>query len=67
MELVNAVKLLRETLTGGQPADEKTQRSIVLLAERLEQLKHRNSRFANVGFSAEIEHLAERNASLGVS
>lgn len=58
---------LRESIAGRRPVDEQTRQSVLLAAERLELLKRQHPMLASIGFSPEMERLAEQSAALLVS
>jgi hypothetical protein len=67
MEQTDAYAVLREALAGRRPVDEATRRSVVLMTERLEQLRQSHPLLAEVGFSPEMQRLAERSGVVMVS
>ena len=67
MQNTDVYAMLRQSLAGDRPVDERTQRSITMLAERLESLKRQHSVFSMVGFSPDMEQLAQQSTAAVVS
>ncbi len=59
----NNFDIVSRSLAGLRQADEQTQASLAILAERLESLKRTSSLFAGVSFSADVEKLATQTVA----
>ena len=58
--------VLNDNINGTRPIDERTFASVAVLADRLDRLQRSNPIFGNIGFSPEIEDLANCEAISGI-
>ena len=63
MQMENPVVVLREGITGQRRMDEGVESSVVILADRLQQLKRQNPIFEAVSFSPDVEAMMSALAS----
>ena len=59
-------QIIARTLAGERPADEQTDASVAILAERMERLKSHGGLFNGIEFSPHVQRLRQRSEPMSV-
>lgn len=62
----NHCRIVRDSLAGKRPVDERTFASLTVLTERLERLKKINDMFSDVAFSSAVRKLKSQKNAVAV-
>ena len=59
-------QIISRTLAGVRPADERTEASVAVLAERMERLRSHGGLFAGIEFSPHVQRLRQGSKPMPV-